>query len=102
MHPAPPEHVTFKPSPVRGFLQRRTFRGGGVGPCSRSAPDGLDLCGKNDRVAPNERKSMVTNFKVPGQLMITEVRSNTRSGQLKRLYLRDAVKSTVMSESVPN
>ena len=59
--------------------------GGGGGairpPLSRSAPDGLRASRtKNECVALNERKPMVPNFKVSGQPMTSEVRSNTRSG----------------------
>ena len=42
----------------------------------------LELRGKNERVVLNERKPMISNLKVSGQLMTSEVRSNTRSGPL--------------------
>ena len=38
----------------------------------------LELCDKDERVGLHERKRMVPNFKVSGQLMTSEVRSNTR------------------------
>ena len=62
--------------------------GGGVrGPLSRSAPDGLRASQKkkNERVALNEKKPMVPNFKVSGQLMTTEVSQTPAAGRLTRL-----------------
>ena len=38
----------------------------------------LELRGKNESVARNERKPMVSNFMVLGQLVASEVRSNTQ------------------------
>ena len=91
------------PHPVCGFLQRRTCKGGGASnPPSRSAPDGVRASQKkNERIALNEGKPMVPNFKVSGQLMTSEVSSSIRSGPSDN-YLRDAIKSTGMSKSVPN
>ena len=40
----------------------------------------LELREKNERVVLHERKTMVPNFKVSGQLMTSYVRSNTRRG----------------------
>ena len=40
----------------------------------------LELCEKNGRVGLYERKPMVPNFRVSGQPMTSEVRSNTRRG----------------------
>ena len=53
--------------------------GGSVGPPSRSAPDGVRTSQKkkNERVARNARRPIVSNFKVSGQPMTSEV---TRSG----------------------
>ena len=38
----------------------------------------LELRGKNERVARNERKLMVSNFMVLGQPVTSEVRSNSQ------------------------
>ena len=40
----------------------------------------LELRGKSERVALNERKPMVPKFKISGQPMTSEVRLNTGSG----------------------
>ena len=59
----------------------------------------LKLRGKNERVGLyEERKPMVPDFNVSGQPMTTEVRLNTRRGPSER----DALKSTVMNNSVLN
>ena len=38
----------------------------------------LEFCGKNERVARNERKPVVSNFMALGQRVTSEVRSNTQ------------------------
>ena len=75
----------INPHPCAPFLQRRTCRGrrGPSDPTSRSAPDGVTPSQKNERVALNERKPMVPNFKVSDQPMTSEVRSNARGGRLR-------------------
>ena len=56
---------------------------------------------KNERVGLYKRKPVVPNFKVSGQPMTSEVRSNTRRGPSERT-LRGALKSTVIIKSVLN
>ena len=71
----------LNPRPCAAFYSIELVRGGGsVGPPSRSAPDELRASRKNERIALNEREPMGPNFKVSGQLMTSEVRSNTQSG----------------------
>ena len=66
---------------MRFFYGVERVGGGVVGPPpSRSAPDRVRASGKNERVALNERKPKVPNFKVSDQPMTSEVRSNTRRG----------------------
>ena len=74
----------FNPRPCAAFYSVESVNGGfrRTPSPSRSAPDGLRaLREKNDRVALNEGKPMVPNFKVSGQPMTSELRSNTRSGR---------------------
>ena len=61
----------------------------------------LEFREKNERVGLHNRKPMVPNFKVSGQPMTSEVRSNTRRGP-SEMTLRDALKSTVIIKSVLN
>ena len=67
----------FNPRPCAAFYSILLV-GGSVGPPSRSAPDGPRASRKNERVARNEMKPMVSNFMVLGQPVTSEVRSNTQ------------------------
>ena len=76
----------MKINPRRHWLFRvlPRHRGGGVIRPPRVWPlIELELRGKNDRVGLPERKPMVPNINVSGQLMTPEVRSNTRAGRLR-------------------
>ena len=66
-----------QPSPVCGFLQHLTCRGGPLDPPTVRPLMVLELGGKSERVARNERMPMVSNFMVLGQPVTSEVRSNT-------------------------
>ena len=92
----------FNPRPCAAFycVERLGERGPSEPPAVRPLMD-LELCEKNERVVRSERKPIAHNFKVSGQLMTSEVRSNTRSGPSDD-YLWDAIKSTGMSKLVPN
>ena len=71
------------PYPERAAFYSVERVGGGGGPSDPPAVRPLrdfELRGKNERAALNERKPMVPKFKVSGQPMTSEVRSNTRSG----------------------
>ena len=75
--------MSINPRPCAAFYSVELVGGGG---CSADTPAvrpqmELDPCEKG-RVALNERKAMVHNFKVSVQLMTSEVRSNTRSRPL--------------------
>ena len=59
----------------------------------------LQLCGKNERVARNEKKPMVSNFMVLGQPVTSEVRLNTEIVNWDG-DLADAIKPTKASESL--
>ena len=68
-------HETLTLARVRVFQ----LGGGDFGPPSRSASDGVRASRKKKRrVVFNERKPTAHNFKVSGQPMTSEVRSNTR------------------------
>ena len=73
----------INPRPCAAFYSVERLGGGegSVGPPAVRPLMEVELRGKkNERVALNERKPMVPNFKVSVQLMTSEVRSNTRSG----------------------
>ena len=59
------------------LLQHPTCRGGGVGPPAVRPMMVLELREKNERVARNERKPIVSSIMVLGQPVTSEVRSNT-------------------------
>ena len=48
----------------------------------------LELREKNERVARNERKPMVSNFMILGQPVTSEVRSNTQIQSIETAILR--------------
>ena len=60
----------------------------------------LELRGKNERVARNDRQPMVSNFMVLGQSVTSEVRSNTQNLVNGDGDLADAIKPTKVSESL--
>ena len=73
--------IEWWPSPLWGLLQRLTCKGGGAldPPAVQTLID-LELRGKNERVARNERKPTASKFRmILGQLVTSEVRSNTQS-----------------------
>ena len=74
--------LQFNPRPCAAFYSVERVGGGGgsVGPPAVRPLMDLEHRGKNERVALNERKPMVPDFKVSGQPMTSDVRSNTRSG----------------------
>ena len=94
----------LSPRPCAAFYSDERVGGeGSVGPPSRSAPDGFRASQKNERISLNERKPMVPNFKVSGQLMTAEVRLNTRSEPSDTtIFGMLLIKSTGMRKSVPN
>ena len=57
----------MNPRPCAAFYSAE--HGGPLDPVAIRPLMELELCGKNERVAPNERKPMVSYFKVPGQPM---------------------------------
>ena len=64
---------------VRLFTASNLLGGGSVGhPPAVRLLMVLELRGKNERVARNERKPMVSNFMILGQPVTSEVRSNTQ------------------------
>ena len=60
---------------LRGLMCAR----GSIGAPSRSAPDEASASQKNERVALDDRKSIIPNFTVLGQPVTSAVRSNPQN-----------------------
>ena len=74
-------HFKVNPRPCAAFYNVQRAGGGeGVGPPAVWFLIKLEAV----RVALNERKPMVPNFKVSGQSVTSEIRSNTRSGSFEK------------------
>ena len=71
------------------FFQLRTFKGeGSVGPLAVSPLIELELRGTNDRVARDERKTMIPNFKILSHQLTFQVRSMTQKSGNRDLLER--------------
>ena len=74
----------FNPRPYAAFYSIQLLGGGSVGPPVVRPLMILELRDKNERVARNEKKPMVSNFMVLGQPVTSEIRSNTQILYLRR------------------